>query len=215
MSADPGLLFAQHRATLAAAGIPLRAQLRPTHGMLSFYAEGVVHLAYPSDDPGAALQTALLAAMAGLSEAELKALFDLLLPRLVAHEIGHALRDEAGRLGDDPLVEEQAAERFAELLSRPWLDAADRARAQATLAALTRRLGGTAGAAAIHRHAAVAAARLGLHADPEEAAAARAVIAAGAAQDIAGWLRVAVAWAWLDLTLDLEDSLDDIRADLL
>jgi hypothetical protein len=138
-----------------------------------------------------------------------------LLPRLVGHEIGHALRDEAGRLGADPLVEEQAAERFADALSRPLLAPEERRRALALLTDATARLGGTAGAAAIHRNAATARTRLGLRATPAEAAAARTVLTNGATHDYLGWLRIAVAWAWIDLSLDLEDPLDDVRTTLL
>jgi hypothetical protein len=209
--------FAAHRARLRGHGVELRARLEPRAGVLCAYTPGVVGLALPTlDTPDGALRAALLGGLMGLAPAEVDGLFRALLPRLVAHEIGHALRAEAGLLGGDRRAEEQVADRLATLLARPLTADADRRRAAATLGGVTARLGGVDEAAALHRDAAAARAALGL--GPVGAAAearARERLQAEYFRDVEAYLRLTAAWAWIDLTLNLEDDLDAFRHDHL
>lgn len=203
--------FEAHRRTLAQAGIPLGARLASDGGLLCTYAGGMVRLALPDPElPGGALRAGLIASLLGLSVDEVVWLFRAQLPRLVAHEIGHALRDEAGRMGADLWAEEQAADRLACLLSRPHLDAATRATLATLLAVPARSLGGLGEALAAYRLAPAARALPELR-DLPAAAPPR----LAAYRDLSTFLRVSVAWSWLDLRLDPEDDLDDYRRDLL
>ncbi|MFO0547553.1 MAG: hypothetical protein U0271_04140 [Polyangiaceae bacterium] len=178
-------------------------------GLLSTYSKGVVRLALPDPEaPGGAFRATLLAASLSLDEASVIWLFRALLPRLVAHEIGHALRDEAHATGPELWPEEQAADRLACLLSRPHLDAETRARAASILASTG--LAGLGEALAGYRHKELAAAH------PVFAAVTPTAMPAEAAyRDLPTFQRVSVAWAYLDLLLDPEDCLDDYRRDLL
>lgn len=207
--------FEAHRTTLASAGIRLAARLAADGGLLCTYASGMVRLALPDPAlPGGALRAGMIASLMGLSIDEVIWLFRAQLPRLVAHEIGHALRDEAGRMGShpwpDPWAEEQAAERLACLLSRPHLDERTRAALATLLAGPARALGGLGEAVATHRLR-DAAMRI------PELSPLRGAIAppAEAYRDLSTFLRVSVAWSWLDLRLDPEDTIDDYRRDLL
>lgn len=216
MWAEVEACFSAQRARLCTAGIPLAARLEPAPGLLCAYAEGAVRLALPTlDDPEGTLRATMIGALMGARPAEVAWLFEALLPRLVGHEIGHALRDEAGLLGEDVLVEEQVADRLGALLSREVVSAADRRRARALLGEASARLGGLAEAAALHRHAREAKARLGLEASIEGASLLRATLQRDYSRDVATYLRVFVSWAFLDLTLDLDDNLDAFRRDHL
>lgn len=202
------------RARLHAHGLPVRATVEPCEGLLCGYRDGVVRLALPSlATPEDALRAALLGAMMGVDAAEVAWLFRALLPRLVAHEFGHALRDEAGRLGTDVCVEEQVADRVATLVSAPMIADRDAARAAAMLASVTSRLGGVDEAAALHRHAAIARRQLGLGAPDDVTARARETLQRTYWRDVHAYLRLTAAWAWLDLTLTPGDDFDALRRD--
>lgn len=208
--------FSAQRARLAAQGLALGARLEPAAGLLCAYSGGVVRLSLPTlDDAAGRLRATMIATMMGASPAEVAWLFEALLPRLMGHEIGHALRDEAGLLGDDLRVEEQVADRLGALLAREVVPAADLRRARDFLGGVSARLGGLAEAAALHRHAREARERLGLEAPAEAVAEARLRLQRDYHRDLAAYLRVFVAWAFLDLTLDLEDDLDAFRRDHL
>ncbi len=216
MWAEVEACFSAQRARLGGAGIALAARIEPAPGILCAYSGGVVRLALPTlDDPEGTLRATMIGALMGERPAEVAWLFEALLPRLVGHEIGHALRDEAGLLGEDLLVEEQVADRLGALLSREMVSAADRRRAREILGGVSARLGGLAEAAALHRHAREAKARLGIEASIEAAALLRAKLQRDYSRDVATYLRVFVSWAFLDLTLDLEDELDAFRRDHL
>lgn len=211
MWADAQRWFDVHRDALARAGVPLAARLEPDQGLLCSYAAGVVRLALPDPVlPGGALRAGLLAALLRLDVERVVWLFRALLPRLVAHEIGHALRAEAGRRDPDPWREEQAAERLACLLARPHLAPATRDALLELLAPIARALGGLGEALGSYRLAARACAHPGL-ADATPAAAPP----LARYGELATFLRVSVAWTYFDLLLDPEDTLDAFRRDLL
>jgi hypothetical protein len=213
MWADAEACFAAQRAHLQARGVALRARLEPRAGMLCAYTPGVVGLALPTlDTPEGTLRATVIGALMGLSPEAVAGLFRTMLPRLVAHEIGHALRAEAGLLGDDRRAEEQVAERLGTLLSSTMISARERAGAALTLRGVTERLGGVREAAAMHRERDVVLAALGLAPmDPAAEAAARERLQRDYSRDLAGYLRLTVAWAWIDLSLTLEDDLDAFR----
>lgn len=203
----------RHKATLAAAGLPLHTPVRRSSSLLSALRGGVIELALPElSTPAGRLQATLLGGLMGESPEAVERLFTLLLPRLVAHELGHALRAEAGCLGGDPLAEEQVAERVACLLSRPFVD---RAAALAVLTPIADRLGGLEVAAALHRDADQLAALLGPPADAAAVTAAAESLRRDYYRDVHAYLRLTLAWTWLDLTLDREDTLDALRHDHL
>ena len=210
-------LFAAHRATLAASGLPLAARLEPVDGMLSAYTNGRVLLALPDPATEAGrLQALLLAGLLGVERARVTWLFRALLPRLVAHELGHALRAEAGLLGADVREEERVAERLAELLSRPLIAAGDRRRARDLLGGVVERFDGVAAAASLHRRAPEARVALGLSASAADTARARDHLQSHYHRDLTAYLRTSVVWAWIDLSLDCsEDSLDAFQRDHL
>jgi hypothetical protein len=214
--ADAENYFAQYCQTLAAAGFAVQAKLVRCEGLLSAYTDGEVRLSLPDPNSAAGrLQGLMLSTMMGLSPRDLQWLFRALLPRLVAHEIGHALRAEAGLLGSDVRKEEQIADRLGELLSRQHLAAADRSRARSMLGEVAGRLGPLDAAAGLHRHAAQAAARIGLSIVPDEVQRLGAHLQAHYYRDIDVYLRVTVAWAFIDLTLCMEDSLERFCIDNL
>jgi hypothetical protein len=207
------LWFSAHRATLAGAGISLRAPLVPASGLLCAYTGGAVRLALPElATAEGRLRATLLGGLMGVSAAEVDALFRALLPRLVAHEIGHALRAEAGLLTDDVRHEEQVADRLGWILSRGRFDHGG---ARARLAPVVARLGGLAEAASLHRHAALAWDRLGLRWTEAERTAAGERLQRDYFRDVDGYLRTTVAWAFLDLELSPEDNVHAFRRDHL
>lgn len=212
MWAEVEACFAVHRAELAAHGIALAARVEPASGLLCAYSGGAVRLALPgSDTPEGRLRAVMIAAMMGATSGEVAWLFEALRPRLVAHEIGHALRDEAGLLGDDVRQEEQVADRLGALLGHALVPAKDRRRARDFLGGACARMGGLAEAAALHRHAREAADRMGLEAGAEAVARAHATLQRDYYRDFAAYLRITAAWAYIDLTLDMKDDLDDFR----
>lgn len=213
MWADAEAWLAAHRATLAAAGMPVRAVLRPATGLLCGYSDGIIHLALPDRETETGRMQALITAgLMGISPGEVSWLFHALLPRLVAHELGHALRAEAGLLGRDRCREEQIAEELAAVLGHPPLPPVDRCRALALLAASIRTCGGLEVAAALHRRGPELARRLALAPVGDDAvAAARRHLQTHYSGDIAAYTRLAVAWAYLDLACENEESLDGFR----
>lgn len=216
MWADAEACFAQYSQALADAGFRVRARLVRSEGLLSAYTDGEVRLALPDPDTAAGrLQGLMLSTLMGLAPRDLDWLFRTLLPRLVAHELGHALRASAGRLGSDVREEEQIADRLGELLSRRHLSLGDRERARTMLGEVVRRLGQLDVAAGLHRHAAQAAARLGLSITQGEVQRLGAHLQTHYYRDIDAYLRVTVAWAFIDLTLCEEDSLERFCIDHL
>lgn len=203
--------FDAYREALGREGLTLRARLIPDSGLLCSYLDGVIRLALPDPElPGGRLRATLLAGVLGIDVDTVVRLFGALLPRLVAHEIGHALRDEHGATGDDPWSEEQAADRLACLLSRPHLAAADLTFAITLLGGVVDRLGGLDEALAGHRHRALARRHPILSTLTASAPPPRTLY-----RDLATFLRITVAWTYLDLVLDPEDSLDDYRRQTL
>lgn len=203
--------FDGYREVLAREGLLVRARLRPDSGLLCSYRDGVIRLALPDPAlPGGRLRATLLAGVLGLEVEVVVRLFYALLPRLVAHEIGHALRDEHGVTGDDPWVEEQAADRLACLLSRPYLAMSDRALASDLLAEVVDRLGGLDEALAGYRHRTLARRHPAFARVTPSALPPRALY-----RDLATFLRITVAWTYLDLLLDPGDSLDDYHRQTL
>lgn len=202
-------LFEAHRQRLAEAAIPLRARLEPDQGLMCTYAEGVVRLALPDPAlPGGALRAALVAGLMGIDVEQVVWLFRTQLPRLVAHEIGHALRDEAGCMGADPWEEEAWAERLADLLSRPLVGEADRTAMRDLLGPVAQALGGLPEAIATWRDPARALA----HPVLRDLVPRRPSVASY--RDLDTFLRVSVGWGYLDLLLESEDDLPAYRADL-
>lgn len=202
------------RARLREHGLDVRATVEPCEGLLCGYRDGVVRLTLPTlSTPEGTLRATLLGAMMGVEGPEVAWLFRALLPRLIAHEFGHALRDEAGLLSGDVCVEEQVADRVATLVSAPMISARDTARAAEMLSFVTSRLGGANEAAALHRHAAIARQRLGLGAPDDVTSRARDTLQHTYWRDVNAYLRLTSAWAWLDLTLNQRDDFDALRRD--
>ena len=216
MSPDAAACASAVRAQLTAHGLDVRARVETCEGLLCGYREGVVRLSLPTlATPEGTLRAAMLGALMGLDAPAVAWLFEALLPRLVAHEFGHALRDEAGLLGGDVCVEEQIADRVATLVARPMIDARDAARAAEMLRGVVTRLGGSHEAASLHRHAARAHSELGLGAPDDVAARARTALQTDYWRNVHAYLRLTAAWAWIDLTLHQDDDFDALRRDHL
>ncbi len=214
MWADVEACVATVRRRLRDHGLEVHAPVEACEGLLCGYRDGVVRLSLPTrSSPEGALRAALLGGLMGLDAREVAWLFEALLPRLVAHEFGHALRDEAGLLGGDVCVEEQIADRLATLASRPLISPRDAARARETLGRVTSRLGGLHEAASLHRHAAHARRGLSLGAPRDVTERAREALQTDYWRDVNAYLRLTAAWAWLDLTLNQEDDFDALRRD--
>lgn len=216
MWADAESCFATLRRELEAEGVTLRARVEVCEGLMCGYREGVVRLTLPElTTPEGSLRATMLGAMMGLGATEVAWLFHALLPRLVAHEIGHALRDEAGLLGTDLRAEEQIADRVATHFARTMIPERDRGRAKEMLGEVSSRLGGVPEAIALHRDAGSARRRFGLDATAQERERALAVLQRDYYRDVGAYLRLTVAWAWIDLTLDTQEDFDAIRRDCL
>lgn len=112
------------RSDLARHGLVLDpvTKVAPADGLLSWYdtADRQIYLSLPDvTQPLGMLQSLFFRQMLGCQDdAELDRLIRLVLPWLMAHEAGHALRHQAGRFGDDPWLEEQIANQFASALTR-------------------------------------------------------------------------------------------------
>jgi hypothetical protein len=124
--------FERYCADLAGYGLAVGAQTRllPGDGMLCHYdrADGNIHLCLP--DPSHPLGNFLSAVFKSVlhcdSDADLADLVRLLLPTLMAHELGHLLRDRCGRFGSDLWLEEQVANQMASALAEHHLSPAQR-----------------------------------------------------------------------------------------
>lgn len=112
--------------------------LRRGDGVMTHYslADRKIYLSVPdTSTPVGKLRAMVLASvLACANEAELFQLFELFVPRLIAHEIAHHLRHHHGQFGASAWEEEQVANRFAAALTRRHLSPRDRARAQRLLA---------------------------------------------------------------------------------
>lgn len=112
--------------------------LRRGDGVMTHYSlpDRKIYLSAPdTSTPVGKLQAMVLASvLACANEAELFQLFELFVPRLIAHEIAHHLRHFHGRFGQSPWEEEQIANRFATALTKRRMSPRDRARAQRLLA---------------------------------------------------------------------------------
>lgn len=208
MWAEAERIFALHTSVLHHAGLPLTATLEPCVGVMSAYREGVVYLALPElETPMGQLRTTMLATLMGADQRDVAWLFRALLPRLIAHEIGHALRGERGLITNDVRAEEQIADRMGCLLATDMIDARDRSRAKSILTETTHRLGGVEVAAALHRLSSLAVQLSPRRATQEETASALATLQHEYHRNIVEYLRISSAWAWIDLCLDPDDSL--------
>jgi hypothetical protein len=120
--------------------------LRRGDGVMSHYSlpDRKIYLSVPdSSTPVGKLQAMVLASVLACDgEAELFRLFELFIPRLIAHEIAHHLRHAYHRYGDSPWEEEQVANRFAAALTTRRMSPAERARAQELLARILTALAG-------------------------------------------------------------------------
>lgn len=125
--------FEHFRADLAAHGLDIGAD---THlcrgdGVLCHYdrGDGNIHLSLPdpSDPLGRFTAAVFQSVLHCDDEADLADLVRLLLPTLIAHELGHLLRDRHGLFGDDLWFEEQVANRMAAALTQHLYTASQRA----------------------------------------------------------------------------------------
>jgi hypothetical protein len=108
-------------------------ELRRGEGMLCTcdLKDGHIYVALPQrGDPTAKLKVLFLRSLLGCSsEAELVRMLHLLMPWLLAHELGHHCRWHLGLFGKDLWLEEQIANRFASAMAkhrmplRDWEDA--------------------------------------------------------------------------------------------
>lgn len=122
----------QYRRKLEASGLELPAGLKlvPSKGILCFYNpdDGNIHLSVPDwDDPSAPLYVMFMGSMfSAESEDALVHFLDLFVPRVLAHELGHALRDRYGRFSTNYWEEEQIANQLAVALQNHRLPPEER-----------------------------------------------------------------------------------------
>lgn len=106
-------------------------QVHPGQGLLSWYdaADRQIYVSLPDvTTPLGVVQAMFFQSMLGCRDgAELDRLIRLILPWLMAHEVGHALRHQAGFFGSDPWIEEHVANQFASALTKRRTAASDRA----------------------------------------------------------------------------------------
>ena len=135
-------------AELAEHGISVDPALavRRGDGVMSHYSlpDRKIYLSVPDPStPVGKLQSmALTSALCCRDEAELFELFELFVPRLVAHELAHHLRHLHGRFGESPWEEEQVANRFAAALTRRRMSPTARDRARRLLSRILDALAG-------------------------------------------------------------------------
>ncbi len=106
-------------------------------GMLSYFdpAKAEIHVSLPDlSSPMGRLQGLVLGSLLGCADVgEVETFFRSFVPRLVAHELGHALRHRAGKFGDDVWQEEQVANRLAAALTLKQLSMSEREAARSFL----------------------------------------------------------------------------------
>jgi hypothetical protein len=128
-----------------------RLELRRSRNLLSFYdpQDGHIYISFPDPaDPAAKLQILILQAVLGASDAaELMNFLRIFVPYVVAHELGHHLRHEYGRAGDNAWHEEQVANHLALALTKRRLTPDQRSFARDFLARAMRVQGGETGRA--------------------------------------------------------------------
>lgn len=123
--------------------------LRRGDGVMSHYSlpDQKIYLSVPDPStPVGKLQAMVLTSVLSCKdEAEMLSLFELFVPRLIAHEIAHHLRHHHGRFGESPWEEEQIANRFATALTMrripPLRRAAAKELVERTLTALAGKIG--------------------------------------------------------------------------
>lgn len=126
--------FERFRADLRPYGLTIgpEVELRDGQGLLCYYdlEDGHVHLSLPDPgDPVGVFQAAMFRSLLHCdNDAELADLVRLLLPTLIAHELGHLLRHRQGLFGKDLWFEEQVANKFAAALAQHHLSLAERER---------------------------------------------------------------------------------------
>lgn len=125
--------FERFRTDLAGYGLDIgkEVELLDGQGLLCYYdlTDGHVHLSLPDPrDPVGVFQAAMFRSILHCdTEAELAQLVRLLLPTLIAHEMGHLLRHRRGLFGTDLWFEEQVANQFAAAVAHPHLQPEQRA----------------------------------------------------------------------------------------
>lgn len=112
-------------------------ELRRGTSALSYYnlQDGQIYLSTPNPQASRGkFQILLFRSVVQLdSDTDVYRLLELLIPWLIAHEIGHHLRHRAGRLGQDIWQEERIANLVAGTLIKPKLSASERAELLALL----------------------------------------------------------------------------------
>lgn len=107
-----------------------RLELRQGEGRFCYYDfdDGNIYLALPDpSSPIGRLKARLLGASLGCgSERDLMQSFQLVVPWLIAHELGHHLRHRYGRFGENHWKEEHIANRLARALTRCRMSPSDR-----------------------------------------------------------------------------------------
>lgn len=199
MWADAVAALDRHCAALAALGVDAPVRMRPGTALYAHTTGAEISLSLPDTSDRGRLQALLLSGVLGLDEHEVRALFEAMVGRLVAHELGHALRFVRGRMTDDPLTEEHAAEALAAAL----------APSDAAISLLRRVVahGGMLGeAAALHRHRDVLAPRFGMCPSIEADRAFSAVYH----RDLHRFTHVLAAWTFLDLTEGVRETLPEV-----
>jgi Cyclic nucleotide-binding domain len=123
--------------------------LRRGDGVMSHYSlpDKKIYLSVPDPStPVGKLQAMVLTSILSCrDQVEMLSLFEIFIPRLIAHEIAHHLRHHHGRFGESPWEEEQVANRFATALTMrrmpPHRRAAAKELVERTLTALAGKIG--------------------------------------------------------------------------
>ncbi|MCO4769957.1 MAG: cyclic nucleotide-binding domain-containing protein [Deltaproteobacteria bacterium] len=111
--------FAEYKRELANCGIELPASvtLERVDGIVFYYSRdnGKIHVAVPpaDDDSTVATYRFLWSSLLSLDAETLDSFLPMFVRRVVAHELGHALRDAYGHFGDNLWEEEQVANELA------------------------------------------------------------------------------------------------------
>jgi hypothetical protein len=137
-------VFEGFSAELSRHGIATSPDLsvRRGDGVMSHYSlpDRKIYLSVPDHStPVGELQAMVLASVLCC---EVFQLFELFIPRLIAHEMAHHLRHLHGRFGNSPWEEEQVANRFAAALTKRRMAPAERLRARGLLERILTSLAG-------------------------------------------------------------------------